>query len=173
MEKRTFISADLPAAIKDYLKTLQNLGIYWIRWMKPENLHITLNFLGYLNEQEIEEVKTIMAETAVRFESFTLHLPQVRQERDMLWLIPAESETLTRLQDDLKTQLRSRRLGQKERRPYRPHILFAKSKTGRRMTWEPKNFRPLEFTVEKINLYESKLTPKAATHILIQSFPLV
>lgn len=172
MEKRTFVSIDLKTTERHYLQNMQNPGIYWIRWMKPENLHITLNFLGYLDEPEIEEVKTIIAKTANRFESFILRFPQIRQERDMLWLIPEQSERLAKLQEELKIQFRARRLGQRERRRYQPHILLAKSKTGRSMTWRPEHFEPIEFTVDRLNLYESRLGPKAATHILIQSFPL-
>jgi 2'-5' RNA ligase len=171
-EKRIFVSIDLPPSIIDYLKTIQNHNVYWIKWMPAKNLHITLNFLGDLGKAEIEDAKQILADTVPYYQPFVLRLSGTRSERDMLWLVPEESDMLRDLQSELKNKLKNSRLGKRERRSYIPHVLLAKSKTGRNMIWQPKQFTPMEFAVDKINLYESRLTPGAATHILIQSFPL-
>lgn len=170
--KRCFVSIDLPKAVKDYLTSQQTPGIYWIQWMKPGNMHITLNFLGDLNGPEIENAKKIISSVASQWSNFFVRLGRVRQERDMLWIMPGESKEIEALQEELRGQLKHSRLGKRERRSYQPHILLAKSKTGRFMKWRPENFQPVEFEVRAINLYESELTPGAATHRLIQSFAL-
>ena len=61
MNKRIFTSIDLTHKIKQDISSLQNKGIYWIKWSPPENFHITLNFLGDLNDDEIAVVKQVMA----------------------------------------------------------------------------------------------------------------
>ncbi len=172
LTKRIFVSVDLPTEVKDYLRSLQKSNIYWIKWMKPQNLHITLSFLGDLIDSKLAELKLILTEIAAAYHPFKLKFTDFHQERDMLWLLPEENQALSDLQQDLQKKFREQRLGKTERRHYAPHVLIAKSKTGRPMIWRPENFSPQEFEVDRINLYESKLTPDAATHILIQSFAL-
>lgn len=169
---RCFVSIDLPAKIKDYLTRLQRPDIYWIKWMRPANYHITLNFLGDLNAARINAAREVLTEVSAFRQPFTLNLSRLETSRDMLWLLPDEAPTLTALQDELKGKLRGARIGKRERRSYLPHILLAKSKTGRHMRPVIENFEPQEFGVDKIHLYESELTPGAATHRLIQSFAL-
>lgn len=172
MEKRCFVSIDLPVGIKDYLGRLVRRDIYWIKWMNPKNFHITLNFLGDMGADRIGEVRTILAQVSVDYQPFIIKLAEIQPSRDMLWLLPENNETLTRLRDEFKDKLKSARLGKRERQSYVPHILVARSKTGRRMRQVIENFEPKEFTVDKIHLYESELTSEAAIHRLIESFPL-
>lgn len=172
MTKRIFVSIDLTSEIKNYLKNLRQSGTNWIKWMKPENLHITLNFLGNLDEREIREAEEILTETAHAFVRFTVKLEGIKSQHDMLWLTPSKTGELAVLQKDLKEKFDQKRLGKREKRQYHPHILVAKSKTGRKFTWQPKTFQPLELPVNKICLYESKLNPQGAIHTLIKSFPL-
>jgi len=172
MDKRCFVTIDLPEGVLDYLGRLARRDIYWIKWIKEQNFHITLNFLGDLDEDRIAEAKDILAEIAASYQPFVIRLSSVTPSRDMLWLLPDENETLVNLQDDLKDRLKNARLGKRERRAYMPHILLARSKTGRNMRPVIENFAPREFTADKINLYESELTPGSATHRLIESFPL-
>lgn len=170
--KRCFVSIDLPSGVKKYLSDLQNKGIYWIKWMRPQNMHMTLNFLGDLYPEDIERAKKILTEISAEFQPFAVSLNKIRQERDMLWIMPSQSHEIDEIQDALKDSLKHSRLGKRERRSYQPHVLLGKSKTGRFMKWTPDNFKPVEFQVDRINLYESELTPGAATHTLIQSFAL-
>jgi 2'-5' RNA ligase len=171
-DKRLFVSIDLPQFIKDHLKRSSQPGVYWIKWMNPGNLHITLSFLGDLKPGQIETAKRVLAEVVPRFAPFSIKLDKVVGERDMLWLEPDNPEKLIELQTELKNSLKQERLGKREKWSYTPHVLWAKSKTGRRMTWQPQNFVGQEFTAEKVNLYESQLTPGAATHTLLASWPL-
>lgn len=171
-KKRIFTSIDLPESMKQYLISLQNHGVYWIKWMPVKNFHITLNFLGELDEGEVETVKQVMAGIAAAAPCFKLVLNRCRGERDMLWVTAEKNETLDLLHWRLKTEFKKAGVGKTERRGYVPHIFLGKSKTGRHMSWLPKKFEPQEFAVNAINIYTSELTPGAATHRLIQSFPL-
>ena len=172
MDKRIFVSIDLPREIKDYLASLVKSDIYWIKWTPPRNLHITLNFLGDLSPARITSAREILQDVSQSYQKFTLQLSDLSVSQDMLWLVPQSSESLADLQDELNTRLKNARLGKRERKSYVPHVLLAKSKTARNMKQVIENFKPVEFLVDRINLYESELTPGAATHTLIQSFTL-
>ena len=58
--KRLFIAIDLPLSIVDYVnstvQTIKLRGLNHIRWVKTENLHITLKFLGNTPEELVESV---------------------------------------------------------------------------------------------------------------------
>ena len=170
--KRIFTSIDLPPGVKNYLQGLQNPQIRWIKWMSPDNFHITLNFLGDLDQSEIETAKQVLNDTIVFYKPFPIQIIQAQPERDMLWLILEVDENLYKLHRELLENFRAARIGKRERRSYAPHVLLGKSKTGRTMTWRPEEFVTQNFLVDRINLYESQLTPERATHILIQSFPM-
>lgn len=172
MTRRIFVSIDLPVEAKEQLKLRQKHEVRWIKWMKLDNLHITLNFLGELNTDDIETAKSVIRDTVPYYQPFNLRIPGTRAERDMLWLVPAENNRLDELQAEFKAKFKEHRIGKRERHKYAPHILYAKSKTGRPMLWQPENWEPIEFTVDRINLYDSELTPGAATHRLIESFKL-
>lgn len=172
MEKRCFVSIDLPLETREYLGRLARRDIYWIKWMNPKNFHITLNFLGDLNGPRIAEAKAAIAGTAQMFQPFAVKLSGLETHFDMLWLVPEQNDALMTLQDELKDRLKGSRLAKRERRSFDPHVLLARSKTGRNMKQVVENFQPQEFTVDSVKLYESELTPGAAIHRLIESFPL-
>jgi 2'-5' RNA ligase len=69
-KRRIFIALNLPKEIKDELaKTLDKLieNIGGVRWVKPDGFHLTLHFLGYLDEPQIEKVTAVMNEMAKKF----------------------------------------------------------------------------------------------------------
>lgn len=171
--RRIFTCIDLPDEAKEAIKAIHNTKIYPIKWMAAGNLHITLNFLGELGDERIEEVKDILAMVSSRFNPFDLTLNRLTPKRHMLWLVPDEKNDLLELKYDLGHELKKKRLGKRDRERYSPHVLVARQKNERRkMKFEAKNFKPVQLRVESVNLYESRLAPGTATHILLQSFKL-
>jgi len=78
MRKRIFIAINLPEEIKKKLSEYQSkLPDLPIRWVKKDNLHITLVFLGYLNDEEILEVCKITEEAASQNSSFFINLKKI------------------------------------------------------------------------------------------------
>ena len=64
MEKektRSFIAIDLPIEIREYIKEVQNLikkkNLFTGKFTEPENLHLTLKFLGEIDQETIKKVK--------------------------------------------------------------------------------------------------------------------
>src|ERR1035437_5408472 len=80
MEKRhrVFIAINLPAEIK---KVLFAYSEKWLdlpaKWTPKDNLHITLEFLGSLTDEEVGEVCIIVKEVSERHSAFSLNLNKV------------------------------------------------------------------------------------------------
>ncbi|PIQ06660.1 MAG: RNA 2',3'-cyclic phosphodiesterase, partial [Candidatus Nealsonbacteria bacterium CG18_big_fil_WC_8_21_14_2_50_37_10] len=93
MKHRIFIAVNLPEDIK---KKLIDYQAKWpelpIRWTKKENLHITLIFIGYTNDEELLEVLKITKEVAQRNNSFSINLnkicygPPKKMPPRMIWV---------------------------------------------------------------------------------------
>ena len=64
---RTFIAIELPKEIKDALASLQKQLITSgadVKWVKPENIHLTLKFLGERDDKKLEKIAAILEEVA-------------------------------------------------------------------------------------------------------------
>ena len=62
---RIFTAIALPQTIKDSLKPLLGADIPSSRWVHPDDLHITLRFIGEVTEDELERYKRILATLSV------------------------------------------------------------------------------------------------------------
>ncbi|MFH1894553.1 MAG: RNA 2',3'-cyclic phosphodiesterase [Patescibacteria group bacterium] len=111
MNRRIFIAINPPENIR---KNLANQQLRWAdlpcRWTREENLHITLAFLGYLNDEELVELCKITKEIALRHEPFMISLKKVIYGPDslrarMVWVEGESSGELAELQKDLEAVL--------------------------------------------------------------------
>jgi 2'-5' RNA ligase len=93
MKKRIFISTgEMSAGILAEVKKAQkDFADFEIRWVKSEQLHVTLSFLGEIDEEEIPEVISIVKESAQNYRPSTLALhglgvfPEAGRPR-VLWM---------------------------------------------------------------------------------------
>ncbi|MDP3996027.1 MAG: 2'-5' RNA ligase family protein, partial [bacterium] len=78
MKRRIFVAINLPEKVKNKLAEYRDK---WpelpVRWTKKENLHITLEFLGYLTDEELIELLQKTKEIASEKESFDIHLNKI------------------------------------------------------------------------------------------------
>lgn len=71
MNKRLFVGIDLPEEIRDQLKSLC-CGLPGARWVKPEQLHLTLCFIGEVDGTTFLDIKEVLSE--ITFAPFSLQL---------------------------------------------------------------------------------------------------
>lgn len=185
MKHRIFIAINLPEEIK---KRLENYQSQWpdlpVRWVKPENLHITLAFLGYLNDEQVLEVIKITKEVALRNQPFLVNLKKIiygppKKPARMIWAEGEKNIEFSKLQKDLEHSLQGKIIGfEKENRPYSPHITL-----GRIRQWEFRQIEPeerpevneeinLSFEVNSIEIMESELKRGGAEYTILESIPL-
>jgi RNA 2',3'-cyclic 3'-phosphodiesterase len=182
MNHRIFIAINLPDKVRSNLSGQQ---LKWAelpcRWTKEENLHITLAFLGSLNDEELLELCKITKEIASRHESFTVNLNKIiygptSQNPKMVWVESEGSKELSKLQRELENSLPVEK--DKENRKYSPHITL-----GRLKPWEFRKIEPeerpvvnesisLSFEVKSIDIMESDLKRGGPEYEVVESYPL-
>jgi 2'-5' RNA ligase len=101
-------------------------------WVPPEDLHITLRFLGEVEEGKAEEVRAALA--SIRKQPFPVEIEGLgafhKKQGSVLWAGIASTRKLTALAADIN--LAVERLGfEMPRIPYVPHITLARLKSAR------------------------------------------
>lgn len=138
---RTFVAIEIPRDVKKQLRAeqdrLRELPALReqpsiLRWTNPDNLHLTLRFLGETEEGRRHHVQDGLANIAARHAPFTLapsHLGCFRSWSNLrvLWVgIGSESEALQALQADVESL--ARRAGfAPERNSFSPHVTLART----------------------------------------------
>jgi 2'-5' RNA ligase len=188
MTHRIFIAINLPEKIKEELISFkEKFPELPARWVKKENLHITLTFLGYIKEEIIPKIIEISQQIASNHNRFSIKIikitygpPKVSPPR-MVWAIGEKNEILGKLQENLKNALREMKIPQleeEEGRGFIPHITLARIRKWEFKQMEPEE-RPeidenlnLSFEVKSIEIMESYLKRGGAEYIILKSFPL-
>jgi 2'-5' RNA ligase len=103
-----------------------------INWTKPENIHITLAFLGDTHENKILPISEMLTEKCKGFEPFGLTLKGTgvfRNYKDprIIWIGILPSDRLIKLNSEIKNGLRSIDI-KTEDRPFNPHITIGRIK---------------------------------------------
>lgn len=186
MRHRVFIAINLPETVK---KELSSFQFKWpelpCRWVKKDNLHITLAFLGYLTDEELVEVCKITKETASKHSPFFVNLRKIiygppKTTARLVWVEGEKSEELAKLRNDLEAELvgLSSELESERGRGYLPHLTL-----GRLRQWEFRKIEPeerpeinedinLSFEVSSIDVMESRLKRGGPEYDILESVPL-
>lgn len=175
---RLFLGLALPGHIRAPLAGLCG-GIPAARWVAPENLHLTLRFIGEVEQETAHEITAHLAR--VKEAPFDLTLKGVgyfgspRRIRS-LWVGVGPSPPLMALREKIETSLQRAGLAP-EGRNFTPHITLARFKFGTRSRLEDylsgnALFAAGLFTVDGFVLFSSRLGAKGATYTIEEVFPL-
>jgi RNA 2',3'-cyclic 3'-phosphodiesterase len=185
---RLFVALDIPSEVRERLaeliKNLRALDPPFakrkVRWVRPENLHVTLKFIGQVESTKLDAMRMALSavhsgqRVALRFRGLGFfpndHRPRV------LWAGMETSPNLAPLAGEIDQAVG--RLGiLLESRPFTPHLTLARfeppgiskelrSAAEKNMAWEFGVLRTGEF-----HLIESKLKPSGAQYTTLQTFP--
>lgn len=160
MKHRIFIAINLPEWVKKELVRYQDK---WpelpIRWTKKDNLHITLEFLGYLTDEEVAKTCQETKEMVLKHKPFTVTLnricygPPKKMPPRMVWVVGEKIQELGLF----------------------PHITL-----GRIRTWDWRRIEPeerpeveeeinLNFEVNSIEVMESVLKRGGVEYTILES----
>ena len=183
---RTFIAIALPQEMRDYLACIQaelKKCQADVKWVQPENIHLTLKFLGERDEKKIERIKEILQETVREKAYFVLHLcnigafPKIDFPR-VIWVGIDKGDKETKALA-LELEDKIAKLGiPKEDKPFSSHITIARIRSPANresLVQELKRTPTLEgkeFLVTKITLYKSTLTPKGPIYEVLKEASL-
>ena len=167
-KKRLFTAIDLPDTVSG--KILKVCGsINGVRWTRPEQLHLTLSFIG---DTEVEKVPQLSeALGRLQFTAFDLTTSGTGFLRSGVFYIKLEESTiLSALKEQIDSVLNKVLEYEPDARGFLPHITLARFKkrfSGARQKLLGQEFElifPESFRVEKFVLYSSKLSSKGAIH---------
>ena len=139
------------------------------RPQRPDQLHVTLVFLGQVSEERLDNVRAVAVE--VTGTPFTFALDRLEHWRKPGVLCLTASNVpppLTSVVEQLRAALADRGLPT-ESRPYRPHLTLAR-KVGR---FEgPAEVEPLLWRADSITLVESRTDREGSRYEPLASWPL-
>jgi len=186
MLHRVFIAINFPEDIKEKLFNFSNKYSHLpARWVKKENIHITLSFLGNLDDNQLLETIETVKKVAVKHSSISIKLnkicygPPEKFPPRMVWVKGEENNDLSRLHTDLEDtffKLPSYEYKIKENRPFFLHITLARIKSFefRKLAEniEIKEDLDLNFKVNTIQVIESELKKTGSEYALLESVTL-
>jgi 2'-5' RNA ligase len=173
-----FIALDLPDEVRSALVAWGrgDLRDPALRPVPEASLHITLAFLGYLPEKEIQRLAAIIEGRAGPAPRVELGDPVGRPERGRprLFALPASSPMTVDMQGRLQEELVEARLYEPEKRPFWPHVTVARVRREKRGSSRPApvSRRPgglpkdllRSFGGVRLTLYRSELQPQGAQY---------
>lgn len=175
---RTFIAIELPEDVRALFEELQNgmrsFGVK-ARWVRPSNIHLTLKFLGDIDEGRVDSIDLEIKNTLKRHAAFKLQarglgvFPGIKRPR-VLWVgLSGQVNQLIDLQKELELGFEA--LGfPREKRPFKGHLTIGRFK----QRTEPgkildamktfNGFTPREFMVRDVTFYKSVLKQTGAEY---------
>lgn len=173
---RLFIAIELTEEIKQTLSS-SHCDLPGMRWVPPDQIHLTLRFLGDVSPKDMTKLRAALATIAFAPFPLTLqgigHFPSHGQPR-VLWIGLEASPPLLDLQRRIEATVTGIGLPPEERR-FSPHITIARIKENafaEVALFEAKH-RQLGFPPFEVNefiLFSSVLSPAGAAHRKEEAF---
>lgn len=190
---RIFLAIEIPQDIKEKLVEVQEELrplIPGVRWEKGEKLHLTLVFLGKVEEERVEELKEVVREGIKGVKGFNVELsglrffPNEKRPRVVLLEVGEGVGEFRRLQKGLTGALSEAVF--EFARPGKPHVTLGRFKQQHPPTLRVGKLEPqpkmalltlrvgksFKFKVKEVVMVESKLHPAGAIHTPIARVPL-
>lgn len=150
-----------------------------LRWIRPENWHLTLAFLGAVEQPTADRLLESLERVAVRYGPLQLSLAGAgRFGQQVLWAgIAGDREPLGRLADSVRAGARCAGI-EAEARPYRGHLTLARGAPGvdlRTPVARLRGFTGSPWTAAELHLVESRLGAgpgRTAMHVTYARWPL-
>jgi len=174
MTKRIFIAVNLPektrAKLVELLDAMPKEGL---KAIPAENLHITLKFLGYVDDEYIEEIKEKLQKISEE-NSFEIELAGVGEFNSrVIWAgISKNAQMLRDMSGEINYLLGT------EEDEFRAHITLARNRDApaakiKEAVDRLKKFNFQEkFAVESIDIMESRLAPSGPAYQVLHRIPL-
>lgn len=177
---RVFVGLDLPSELKEALAKVKVEIEPLIdgRWLAPENLHLTLKFIGQVSPDVFEKINSQLNKVKAAFKPFTVQttgfgfFPHLKKPR-IFWL-GLSNQRLTELAQAVEDSLYRISIP-KEKREFQPHITLVRFK---KPVLVPAGFEQklpkldFSFQVQELTLFKSTLTPVGAEYQSLKKFAL-
>ena len=179
---RTFIAIDLPEKIKNKIAELENdfkKCNLTFKWVKPENLHLTLKFLGDIDQEGVSKINEAITTVSGKFAAFKASFNSFgffpNEKNPRVFFISIDKEELFKsIASELEKELET--LGFKKENRFKSHITLARIKDLKNIESLKEKIKNTqlneEFPADTIILYKSTLTKEGPLYEEISSYCL-
>jgi 2'-5' RNA ligase len=175
---RLFVGLPVPEDIAEDLAALSD-NMTGARWVEPENMHVTLRFIGEVAQADAEDIHNELSRITAKPFTYDLHgldtFGQGRKAHALYMRVPLTPE-LEILQGRCESAVV--RAGQsREPRKFKPHVTLArlnKPEEDRLLQFIQANnlYRVDKIAVDRFILYESKLGKGGSAYFPVAEYPL-
>jgi 2'-5' RNA ligase len=186
---RCFIAIDIDEKIRNALSDLQQQlqsGIDVkksdLKWVNPQNMHLTLKFLGEIEDAKVVEICNIVKAAADRHKSFELDIESVGhfggKSARVLWVGTGKGgENLLELQKDIEKSLALAGWPE-ETREFSGHLTLCRIRKPAagvnlaRVSEDYKDFKLGTIQADSVSVYQSQLKPTGPVYTVLGNYKL-
>ncbi len=170
---RLFIALPLGQEVERYLSSIiDELKPHGgsVKWVAPQNVHLTVRFLGDTEEQRVPKIKQLLDKVASEYPTVATTIdrlgafPNLRRPR-VIWAgIHDNVDRLEKLARQVELGVRKLRF-EKETKGFKPHLTLARIRKPQGLEQliahlESFVLEPQVLTLDRLVLFKSTLTPK-------------
>jgi 2'-5' RNA ligase len=186
---RVFIAIDIDEKVRTALGDLQqqlanggNVKKGAVKWVNPNNIHLTLKFLGEIKDEQAVEVCSIVENVASRHKSFELDIESVGcfggKSARVLWVgTGGGSDELGLLQKDVEKQLVLAGWPE-ETREFTGHLTLCRIRNSAagvklaQVSEDYKDFKLGSLWADSVSVYQSQLKPTGPVYTVLGNYKL-
>lgn len=183
---RTFIAIDLPDLLRSQIVRVQQelrASDADVRWVETQNLHLTLKFIGSIEENDWERIAAALKEALQPFSPFVFHLeglgvfPRLENPR-VVWLGVSEGrEKLEQIAAAVEKACVGIGLPAQDH-PFTPHLTIGRIRSNKRLEGLIQSLQrspmrhPFLVQVRRVLFFKSTLQAMGAIHTPLAELPL-
>lgn len=188
MKIRAFIAVDIShearQVLSETVERLREQDISGVRWVRSEGIHLTVKFLGDIEDSTVDKVLSAMERGIGETMLFNLALselgafPSLASPR-VIWVgLSGEIDLLNRLHADIDREVSTIEGFSRESRAFAPHLTLGRMrdhvsgeqrrKAGKAIADVPLGVE-VGWEVSQVNLIQSTLTPSGAVYRMLGS----
>lgn len=179
MQRKIFIGIDLPAQVRKRLaEKLEKWADLPVRWVDKSTYHVTLLFLGHVEEDRVLEICALVRAAVETQPIFEVALEKIAigpdlKKPNLIWATGAASAELRELYESIEKSLDMFKVSKKE---FRPHVTLGRIRARK---WSELPTPPsveekinLVVPVDSVQIFESKVEQGKTKFEILDSCPL-
>jgi len=187
MEIRSFLAFELPPKIRETLSAVlgdaRTLPLN-VRWVRMVNIHLTVVFMGNVQEDEIGSIGDVARNVCYGHAPFRIQAKGAgvfgsRRNPRVLWVgLEGDMDRMSVFRDDLQKKLAPFGIGE-ENRPFRPHLTLGRFRKGAKadpslddLLLKYQDLYGSECLLSELVLFKSDLRPSGAEYTRLGQWSL-
>ena len=169
---RAFLAFELPPDVLAYLTgliTKMASVVRDVKWVRNEGIHITVKFLGEIEEEKARLMEQILAPVGEEFAPFKVTLdcidafPDKRRARVIVVRLKEGADIMRTIFSGLEAGLVTVGI-ERETREFTPHLTLGRRRSPAPFPGDPPLIEKRGFDVSDLTLFKSTLTPAGAIY---------